>query len=133
VIEAGEGAAVHLIAGEYDGHHGPIRSLTQVMMAMVEVKAGAQLTLPAPSGRGVFLYDVQGEVRIGGTPVPPMSLVELDRGGDHVTLEAVSDAFLLFGHGDVIGEKVVGYGPFVMNSQAEIQQAIRDFQTGKFS
>jgi redox-sensitive bicupin YhaK (pirin superfamily) len=131
-IDTGHGAVVHLIAGEYDGHHGPIRSLTGVMMAMVEMKAATALTLPVPSGRGVFLYDVQGEVRIGGASVPPMSLVELDREGDHVHIHAVTDAFLLFGHGDVIGEKVVGYGPFVMNSQAEIQQAIRDFQTGKF-
>ena len=131
-IDANGGAIVHLIAGEFDGHHGPIRSLTGVMMAMVEMKAGAALTLPAPSGRGVFLYDVQGEVRIGETAVPPMSLVELDRDGDSVEIAAVSDTFLLFGHGDVIGETVVGYGPFVMNSATEIQQAIRDFQTGKF-
>jgi redox-sensitive bicupin YhaK (pirin superfamily) len=127
-----DGVTVHLIAGAWDGQHGPIRALTDVTMAMVEMQAGARLSLDAPAGRGVFLYNVRGAVRVSGIPVAGMSLVELDRTGDTIDIEAVSDAFLLFGHGDVIGEPVVGYGPFVMNTRDEIQQAIRDFQSGKF-
>ena len=59
-------------------------------------------------------------------------LVELDLAGDELTIEATSDARLLFGHGDPIDEPVVAHGPFVMNTVDEIRQAIVDYQAGKF-
>jgi hypothetical protein len=58
--------------------------------------------------------------------------VELSSDGDRVDLEAVTDALVVFGHADPIGEPVVSYGPFVMNTRGEIEQAVRDYQAGKF-
>lgn len=132
-IAAGEGVTVNLIAGAFDGHDGPIHSLTGIMMATVSLGAGSRVMLPAPAGRSVFFYAVRGAVTVGGTPVAAPALAELDRGGDGVAVAADSDAVLLYGHGDVIGEPVAGYGPFVMNTKPELEQAIRDFQAGKFT
>jgi redox-sensitive bicupin YhaK (pirin superfamily) len=80
----------------------------------------------------VFLYVVSGDVRVNGRDVAQHQLVELSLDGDEVTLEATSNARLVFGHGDPIGEPVVAHGPFVMNTADEIRQAIADYQAGKF-
>ena len=72
-------------------------------------------------------------VDVAGTAVEPWHLVELNDDGDGVVMEAGDEeVLLLFGHADPIGEPVVSYGPFVMNSEAEIRQAILDYQAGKF-
>jgi redox-sensitive bicupin YhaK (pirin superfamily) len=133
VIELDGGKAqVTLVSGELEGRKGPIESLTAVFMATVELERGARIALAAPRGRTVFLYVVRGEVRVGGTPAPQHQLVELDDDGDQVGIEAASDALLLFGHADPIGEPVVAYGPFVMNTTDEIDQALRDYREGRF-
>ena len=136
---AGDGgrATVNLIAGEYQGKAGPFRPLTGVFMSIVELAAGGRAVLPAPAGRSVFLYVVRGAVRIagtaaGGTEVGGFRLVELNDDGDSVALEATGDAAVLFGHADPIGEPVVSYGPFVMNSREEIEQAVLDYRAGRF-
>lgn len=125
-------ATVSLIAGELDGAAGPFRSLTGVFMTTVGLSAGGRTVLPAPAGRSVFLYVVRGEVRIAGTAVGAFRLVELSAAGDAVGIEAQGDGMILFGHADPIGEPVVAHGPFVMNSRQEIEQAIRDYQAGRF-
>jgi redox-sensitive bicupin YhaK (pirin superfamily) len=133
VVELDGGKAkVTLISGELDGRKGPIDSLTGVFMATLELKRGAHVALPAPQGRTVFLYVVRGEVGVGGTRAPQHHLIELADDGDAVAIEAASDALLLFGHADPIGEPVVAYGPFVMNTRAEIDRAMRDYREGKF-
>ncbi|HET7437129.1 MAG TPA: pirin family protein [Thermoanaerobaculia bacterium] len=126
------GATVNAISGDWNGTRGPIPSLTGVAMSTVSLPAGAQTTLPAPRGRSVFLYVVRGEVRIGGEIARAFHLVDLNDDGDTIALEGVSDALLLYGHADPIGEPVVAHGPFVMNTREEIVQAVRDYQLGKF-
>ncbi|MEQ8818486.1 MAG: pirin family protein [Thalassobaculum sp.] len=128
---------VNLIAGEYEGKAGPFRPLTGVFMSTVELTAGGRVVLPAPAGRSVFLYVVRGDLRIagteaGGTEVGGFRLVELNDDGDTVEIEATGDAAVLYGHADPIGEPVVSYGPFVMNSREEIEQAVRDYRAGRF-
>jgi redox-sensitive bicupin YhaK (pirin superfamily) len=124
-------ATVHLIAGEWNGSKGPIESLTGVFMATVEMSAGGHASFPVKN-RNVFLYVVRGRIAIGGEEAQAHTLVELDAEGDTVEIEAATDATLLFGHADPIGEPVVSYGPFVMNTQSEIRNAIADYQAGKF-
>jgi redox-sensitive bicupin YhaK (pirin superfamily) len=123
---------VNLIAGEFEGATGPFRSLTGVFMSTVAFAVGGRIALPAPAGRNVFLHVARGAFRIAETDVDAFHLVELNDGGDVVELEAASDGVILFGHADPIGEPVVAHGPFVMNTREEIQQAIRDYQAGRF-
>jgi redox-sensitive bicupin YhaK (pirin superfamily) len=126
------GGRLALIAGAYEGRDAPIRSLTGLFLSVVTLPAGAAVTLPAPAGRSVFLYVVRGRTRLSGVAVEPWQLVRFADDGDRIAAAADTDAVLLFGHGAPIDEPVVAHGPFVMTTQAEIAQAIRDYQAGLF-
>jgi len=123
---------VHLIAGEFEGRKGPIESLTGIFMATLSLKRGARVSFPGVGRRNVFLNVVRGNMRIGTEAVPEYTLAELDDEGDRVEIEAATDATVLFGHADAIDEPVVAHGPFVMNTRREIEEAVRDYQSGKF-
>jgi redox-sensitive bicupin YhaK (pirin superfamily) len=126
-------AQLNLISGKFDGLAGPIASLTGIFMATVSIRAGGKIELPAPRGRQIFLYVVRGKMRIAGAEVDAWHLAELNDDGDGVAIEGVTDSLILFGHADPIGEPVVAHGPFVMNTQEEIMDAVRDYQAGRFN
>lgn len=126
------GGELNLISGEWQGNAGPIDTLTGVFMSTLRLPAGSQEQLPVAPGRQVFLYVVNGDVTVGGEPAKPHHLIEVDRDGDSLHIEASSDARLLFGHGEVMNEPVYSHGPFVMNTREEIVQAVEDYQNGKF-
>jgi redox-sensitive bicupin YhaK (pirin superfamily) len=130
---AGGKGRLNLVSGSFEGVTGPIHSLTGVFMSTVQLSTGAQVALPAPKGRSVFLYVVSGTVMVGGTAVEPWNLVAMHDDGDTVEIEATRDAILVFGHADPIGEPVVAHGPFVMNTREEIADAVRDYQAGNFN
>lgn len=125
-------AVLNLIAGQWEGHTGPIAPLTDVFMSTIELRAGASIRLPGLAARNVLLYIVRGTVRIGADPAEALHLAELSDSGDAVELTASIDSVVLFGHAAPIGEPVVAHGPFVMNTRDEINQAIVDYQAGRF-
>jgi redox-sensitive bicupin YhaK (pirin superfamily) len=131
-VAEGKGT-LNLISGTHADVTGPIPSLTGVFMSTVNLSPGAQLNLPAPKERSVFLYVVSGQVSVGGNDVDAWNLVTLGNDADTVSIEAYLDTVLLYGHADAIGEPVVAHGPFVMNTREEIGEAIRDYQAGKFN
>lgn len=125
---------VALISGEIGGREGPIRSLTGVFMSIVKLEPGARADLPAPRERSVFFYVVRGSLSVEGIAVERWNLVALRDDGDAVTAQAgPGGAVILFGHADPIREPMVAHGPFVMNSAAEIRQAVLDYQAGRFA
>jgi hypothetical protein len=130
-LSKGHGS-ISLVSGSLSGMTGPISSLTGIVMMTGQLSAGAEVTLPAPAERQVFLYTVKGRLSIDGEEAHAWHLIDLDNSDDSVTITAVDDAVFLFGHGDKINEPVVSHGPFVMNSVEEINQAILDYQAGKF-
>jgi quercetin 2,3-dioxygenase len=97
-------------------------------MATVTFKTGGRLQIAVPASRNIFLYVVRGELQINSQAVRVHHLIEFGDTGEMVKISALSDAVILFGHADPIGEPVVAHGPFVMNTREEITQAIRDFQ-----
>jgi redox-sensitive bicupin YhaK (pirin superfamily) len=123
---------LHLIAGQWDGKAGPVASLTGHFMSTIAFQPGGRLHIGGLLARSVFLYVVRGTVQVGPDRASAFHLVELSGEGDGVTLQAESDALLLFGHAEPIGEPVVSHGPFVMNTTEEIHTAIRDYQAGRF-
>jgi quercetin 2,3-dioxygenase len=127
-------ATLHLVAGEFDGTPGPVASLTGVFMSTIEMRPGARLEFKELVGRNVFLYVVRGALQVGPYEdrVSAFHLAELAHEGDTIVLSSEEGAILLFGHADPIGAPVVSHGPFVMNTRAEIEQAIRDYQAGRF-
>jgi hypothetical protein len=126
------GAAVQLISGDYRGQSGPIASLTGVFMSTVRLARGSTVRFDGLQDRDVFLYVVKGTISIAGTSAPKFHLVALGD-GDAVEIEADDDSIILFGHAEPLNEPVVAHGPFVMNTEAEIHQAIADYRAGRFN
>jgi redox-sensitive bicupin YhaK (pirin superfamily) len=123
---------VHLVSGRWNGRDGAMRPLTDVFLSWIELAKGGRASFDGVAGRNVFLYVVRGELIVGGEAAPHWHLIELGDDGDTVDIEATTDAVVLFGHAKPIGAPVVAYGPFVMNTRAEIMQAVRDYEAGKF-
>jgi redox-sensitive bicupin YhaK (pirin superfamily) len=126
-------ATVNLIAGEFNGVTGPFRSLTGVFMSTVAFQAGGKLHLPGLAERSVFLYVVRGSVDIGPDRAGAMHLAEFGDDGESIDISAPEDALILLGHAEPTRAPLVSHGPFVMNTRAEINQAITDYQNGLFS
>ena len=124
----GDGVAMEVVSG-IDG--APVRSLTDVMLATVSMEPDGHASLPAPRGRNVLFYTIEGSAEIGGSTVPEHTLAVLGD-GDRVEVASEGGARILYGHADPIGEPVAARGPFVMNTDAEIAEAIRDYQAGRF-
>ena len=92
-----------------------------------------RVNLPVPKGHTTLVAVLNGSVQINDTDVlREAELANLDREGQEIVLESNNDARLLVLSGEPIDEPVVGYGPFVMNTEGEIKQAMLDFQSGKF-
>ena len=124
----GDAGRVRVIAGDYHGHHGPARTFTAMDVWDLRLNAGAALQLPVAAGRNAALVVLRGNVRINSErEAGPSSLVLLDREGVDVAVEALDGASVLLLSGEPIDEPIVGYGPFVMNSQAEIAESFDDF------
>jgi hypothetical protein len=131
VHELGGGRA-RIIAGELDGTKGPASTFTPINLWDVRLDAGAALTLALPHGHTTMIAVLAGHVTIGGQGVGEAEIVSLSRDGADIALGADGDAMLLVMTGEPIDELVVGYGPFVMNSEEEIREAVADFNAGKF-
>jgi len=123
---------VNLVAGQFQDAVGPVKSLTGVFMSTITFTAGGQLHLPGLAGRNVFLYVVRGSVDIGPDRAGAMHLAEFGEEGDALDLSATEDAIVLLGHAEPTRAPLVAHGPFVMNTRAEINQAIADYQAGLF-
>ncbi|HEY7689147.1 MAG TPA: pirin family protein [Dongiaceae bacterium] len=129
----GDAGSLRVIAGDYRGNSGPARTFSPMNVWDVRLGAGKSVELAQPDGWTTLLVALAGTVMVnGGTVLRPAQMATLSTDGSGVTLEASGDAKLLLLAGAPIDEPVVGYGPFVMNSQQEIVQAIADFNSGKF-
>ena len=129
----GDAGTVRVIAGEYDGRKGPARTFTPMNVWDVRLKAGKTADLAQAEGWTVQVVVLAGTVQVNGdTILRAAQMATLDTAGRGVTLEANNDAKVLLLAGEPIDEPVVGYGPFVMNTREEIEQAIADFNGGKF-
>lgn len=128
-----DAGTVRVIAGEYGGHRGPARTFTPMDVWDVRLERDKATKLGVPEGRTLALIVLHGTVLVNGSEISrEAQMVLLDRAGTEVSVEANSDATILVLSGEPIDEPVVGYGPFVMNTEAEIEQAIRDFNSGRF-
>jgi len=129
----GDAGSLRVIAGSYQGHQGPARTVTPMDVWDMRLQAGSHLQLPVAAGRNAALVVLRGMVRVNGErDAGPASLVLLERTGEDVLIEAREGASVLLLSGEPIDEPIVGYGPFVMNSQAEIAESFDDFHAGRF-
>lgn len=126
-----EGGVINLVSGHFGEHQGAIQSLTGHLSSSIQMKSGKQLQLDIPEGRNVLFYIVSGELEVNGQPASTHRLVQFASTGGCIDISAVTDTTLLFCHGEPIGAPLVSYGPFVMNTNEEIHQAMRDYQNGR--
>lgn len=128
-----DAGSIRVIAGRYQDHAGPAHTYTPMNVWDLRLKQGKTVELPLPGGWNVALVVLHGKVSVNGSPlVKAAQMVSLDRAGDTVSLDVQEDATVLLLSGEPLDEPVVGYGPFVMNSQTEIDRAIADFNSGHF-
>ena len=134
VVELPEGAGrVRVIAGQWSTAQGPARTFSPITMLDVALAAGRTAELPQPEGWTTLVVVASGSASVNGAePVTGPAVVTLSTAGEGVTVQAESDAKLLLLAGEPIDEPVVGYGPFVMNSQQQIVDAVNDFNSGRF-
>jgi redox-sensitive bicupin YhaK (pirin superfamily) len=133
VIELEGGGHARVIAGELLGKRGPAKTFTPVNLFDVILKAGERFELPIPEGHNAALVLRKGDVLVNGTEKlrGEALIAPLSEEGDAVTLEAKADTELLILSGEPIREPVASYGPFVMNTREELQEAIEDYRAGR--
>lgn len=133
VTLADEAGIARIIAGDFAGTAGTASTFTPINMWDIRLNAGKKQVFAVPESHNLLLLVLEGTVLVNGDEVVRSSqLVSFEKGGQDVEIEANSDAKILLLSGEPINEPVVGYGPFVMNTEDEIRQAIMDVQTGHF-
>jgi hypothetical protein len=132
VVEFDAGRA-RVIAGDFRGARGPARSFTPINLWDVRLNRGAEARLDLPEGHNAMVAVLSGRVAANnGEPLGEAEIIRFARAGTEALIRAEADAILLVLTGEPIDEPVVGHGPFVMNSEAEIRQAIADYRSGRF-
>ncbi|MEO7494308.1 MAG: pirin family protein [Massilia sp.] len=129
------GASVQVIAGASHGIDGVVeREATAPIYLDIALAAGGVFEQALPAGHNTLLYVFRGEVTVEGNAVAQGRMAILDNaaGADGVRIKADQPARLLLIAGRPLGEPIAQYGPFVMNTQAELQQAVEDFRAGRF-
>jgi len=123
---------VRVIAGDYNGRKGAAKTFTPINLWDVNLRAGRSAELPLPDGHTSTFLVLSGEVTVNGErDAGEGDLAIIARAGDSITVKAKTDAKLLVMDGEPFDQPVVGHGPFVMNSRAEIQQGFVEYQLGR--
>jgi len=128
------GATVTVIGGESHGVAGAVtRGATEPLVLDLHLEPGSRFEQPLPPGHNAFVVAYRGSVSIGGKALSPgrLAILANDPTSDGVVLEAAEASRALLVAGRPLGEPIAQYGPFVMNTEEEIYQAVRDYRDGR--
>jgi len=131
-VDIGTGAYARVIAGEVNGVKGPAKTFTPVHVYDVRLEAGARGEIQLPAGHNSAVVLLRGDVTVNGANLRgEAEVANLGKTGETVTIEATKESLVLVLSGEPIDEPVKSYGPFVMNTEAEIRQAFEDYRAGR--
>ncbi len=128
----GDKGYVEVIAGEFNGAKGPASTFTPINLYNARLKKGAKLEMSFPAEYNTGLLIIEGSAKINNSPAQQDHFVLLKNDGENFTIESTEDSVILVLSGDPIDEPIAAYGPFLMNTWEEVDQAIQDANTGKF-
>lgn len=132
-VSLANGGEVEIIAGEFDGVKGPATTFSPVHLYNLKPKAGESIELSFPSGYTTAILAIEGSTTLNGSnKLPTNHLALFERDGESITVDAIEDSILLVMSGEPLNEPIAQYGPFLMNTQQEIAQALEDYRSGKF-
>lgn len=126
------GGRVEVIAGNFKGAKGPASTFTPIEMYNIRAKKGTLLSFNLPENFNTAILVVEGNAVINGNPAPADNLVLFANEGEEIQVQAGEDSVLFVISGEPIDEPVAAYGPFVMNTHEELEQALDDYGKGKF-
>jgi quercetin 2,3-dioxygenase len=129
---ADNGGEVNVIAGNFNGVAGPAQTYSPVNLFDIKLNEGAETTTSIPAGHNTALLIVNGSVQVNDEIVGEHSFVLFENKGEEIHIKANQQSVVLLLSGEPLNEPIVSYGPFVMNTEAEIREAIADFNMGKF-
>ena len=122
---------VRVIAGSFAGTQGAASTFTPVNLWDIKLMAGKEVELEVPAGHTAMLFARLGRIAVGGAEIGEADLAILERDGSCIKLQVLEDASLLLMGGEPIAEPIVVSGPFVMNTEQEIRQAMTDYHSGR--
>ena len=125
-----EGIEFRLVSGTYQDKKGP--ALSEVLTAMLRMKANSEDTFTFPSNNNLAFYVLEGALTLNeNEPIKQHDLIVFENSEDIISVKANQDSKILIMAGNPINEPMDSQGPFVMNSETEILEAMRDYQQGK--
>ncbi|MBL0334648.1 MAG: pirin family protein [Chitinophagaceae bacterium] len=128
----GDSGFVEVIAGSYNGTAGAATTFTPMHVMNARLKKGGVAAFSFPAAYNTGALVIEGSLRINGQDVPADHFVYFGHEGEDFKVEATEDAVLLVLSGEPIGEPIAAYGPFLMNTWEEVEQAVKDVNMGKF-
>lgn len=132
VIKISEEGYVRVIAGEYNGTKGAAKTFSPVNVLDVQLKKGDKITVSYPQHYNTIAVMLRGEADFNGNTAKGVETVLFEQDGTDINITALEDAGMLILSGEPINEPIVAYGPFVMNEPEEINEAINDYNAGKW-
>lgn len=129
---ADEKSFIEVIAGEYNGTKGPATTFTPMQVYHAKLKKGVKTTLRFPANYNTGLLVIEGTAKLNESPVATDHFVLFKNEGEQIDIEATEDSILLVLSGEPIHEPIAAYGPFLMNTWQEVEEAIESVSRGKF-
>jgi hypothetical protein len=132
VLLENDAGIARIIAGAYENRKGAAQTFTPMNVWDLRLNAGRTLTLSLPPAHTAALYVLSGVLKIGEQIIEKAEMAVMERERTALAAEIMEDAVVLLLSGEPLNEPIAGHGPFVMNTRAEITQAIQDYNNGKF-
>jgi len=123
---------LNAISGSWDGQEAAIHSLADIHLATISFEKSGKYSINIPEEKSVLFYLISGQLMVNGEKVEKLELVEFDNLEGEIQIEATENSLLLIGHAEPNNEPIVAQGPFVMNTEDEIDEAYADYEQGKF-